>query len=284
MLASYMTWPRLLGLALAALVTTSVALIAAHSLWEHSPGPHTRERVVLFNAVTTLTIAIGVLTLYLAVAEVSGTTPELAAPVTTEQFTREHQRVLNAKLLTQVEELERVNQEQQRLHEELLLAQRQTVESLILLETLQQTAPVGIAFVDRAFRIQRMNEKLAAMTGLARERVVGRTLEEVAPDRWPEAEPFYRHVLRTGQVVINQDAGEGPRRRGSRATGLRATTRYASMTRSSASASSSSTSPSAARPTSCDRGLRPGLPPRTPVGHGLVHAPLGAARSAAASR
>jgi hypothetical protein len=66
MLASYMTWPRLLGLALAALVTTSAALIAAHNLWEHSVGPHTRERVVLFNAVTTLTIAIGVLTLYLA--------------------------------------------------------------------------------------------------------------------------------------------------------------------------------------------------------------------------
>jgi PAS domain S-box-containing protein len=155
-----------------------------------------------------------------AVAEVSGTTPELAAPVTTDQFTREHQRVLNAKLLAQVEELERVNQEQQRLHEELLLAQRQTAESLILLETLQQTAPVGIAFVDRAFRIQRMNEKLAAMTGLARERVVGRTLEEVAPDRWPQAEPFYRHVLRTGQAVVNQDAGEGAAPQGQPRYGL----------------------------------------------------------------
>ena len=65
-LASYMTWPRLLGLALAAVVTTSVALIAAHNLWEHSTDSHTRERVVLFNAVTALTIAIGVLTLYLA--------------------------------------------------------------------------------------------------------------------------------------------------------------------------------------------------------------------------
>jgi hypothetical protein len=65
-LASHMTWPRLLGLSIAALVVTSVALIAAHDLWEHSARPQTRERVVLFNAVTTLTIAIGVLTLYLA--------------------------------------------------------------------------------------------------------------------------------------------------------------------------------------------------------------------------
>jgi uncharacterized membrane protein len=65
-LASYMTWPRLLVLALAALLTTTVALIAAHDLWERSADPQTRERVVLFNAVTVLTIAIGVLTLYLA--------------------------------------------------------------------------------------------------------------------------------------------------------------------------------------------------------------------------
>jgi uncharacterized membrane protein len=65
-LASHMSWQRLLGLAIAALVLTSVALIAAHNLWEHSTTPQTRERVVLFNAVTTLTITIGVLTLYLA--------------------------------------------------------------------------------------------------------------------------------------------------------------------------------------------------------------------------
>jgi hypothetical protein len=64
-LAGHMTWPRLLGLSLVALVLTSVALIVVHGLWERSTRPQTRERVVLFNAVTTLTIAIGVLTLYL---------------------------------------------------------------------------------------------------------------------------------------------------------------------------------------------------------------------------
>jgi PAS domain S-box-containing protein len=141
------------------------------------------------------------------VAEVLGTRPKVPAPVPTEQFTREHQRVLNAKLLTQVEQLERVNQEQQRLHEELIKAQRQTAESLILLETLQRTAPVGIAFVDRDFRIQRMNEKLAAMNGLRLDEVVGRTVEQLAPHVWPAVEPFYRHVLQTGEAVINQDTG-----------------------------------------------------------------------------
>jgi uncharacterized membrane protein len=64
-LADHMTWPRQLGLCAAALAIASVAMIWAHGLWERSSNPHTRERVVLFNAVTTLTIAIGVLTLYL---------------------------------------------------------------------------------------------------------------------------------------------------------------------------------------------------------------------------
>ncbi|HEV7808086.1 MAG TPA: hypothetical protein VGO80_19895 [Solirubrobacteraceae bacterium] len=70
-LASYMSWPRLLGLALVALVVTSTALIFAHNLWERSTNPQTRERVVLFNAVTALTIAIGVLTLYVALLAIS---------------------------------------------------------------------------------------------------------------------------------------------------------------------------------------------------------------------
>jgi PAS domain-containing protein len=101
-----------------------------------------------------------------------------------------------------VEELGRVNQEQRRLHDELLTAQRQTAESPILLETLQETAPIGIAFVDRAFRIQRINEKLATMTGPALEEAIGRTLREVAPDRWPQVEPFYRHVLHPGEADL----------------------------------------------------------------------------------
>lgn len=70
-LAAHMTWPRLLGLATAALVVTTVALIAAHGLWERSTDPATRERVVLFNAATILTIWIGVLTLYLALLAIS---------------------------------------------------------------------------------------------------------------------------------------------------------------------------------------------------------------------
>ena len=46
------------------MLAACVTLIAAHDLWEQSSGDDDRERVVLFNAATTLTIVLGVLTLY----------------------------------------------------------------------------------------------------------------------------------------------------------------------------------------------------------------------------
>ena len=80
-LASSSTWqlavnlgsPRLLGLTLLTLIAACVTLIAAHDLWERSSGDDDRERVVLFNAATTLTIVLGVLTLYGALFVISAT-------------------------------------------------------------------------------------------------------------------------------------------------------------------------------------------------------------------
>jgi PAS domain S-box-containing protein len=126
--------------------------------------------------------------------------PRMAA----EEFDREQLRVLNAKLVQKVSELEAV-------HEELCQAQRQTAESLTLLETLQSTAPVGFGFVDKDFRMRRMNETLAAVNGLPLEEQLGRTVAEVVPDIWPQLEPIYQHVLATGEAVVNQDQrGEVP--------------------------------------------------------------------------
>jgi hypothetical protein len=59
-------WASLLVLAVGALVGTTVWLIAAHGLWERSSRGD-REQVVLFNAATTLTVALGVVSLYAAV-------------------------------------------------------------------------------------------------------------------------------------------------------------------------------------------------------------------------
>jgi PAS domain S-box-containing protein len=131
--------------------------------------------------------------------------------VAVEEFDHEQLRVLNAKLVQKVSELETATRNQQHLHEELRVAQRETAESLTLLETLQSTAPVGFGFVDRDFRVRRMNETLAAVNGLPLEQQLGQSVAEILPDIWPQLEPTYRHVLETGEAVVNQDQrGEVP--------------------------------------------------------------------------
>jgi hypothetical protein len=70
-LADGMTWPRLLGLGLLSVVATCLALVLMHGLWERARDPAARERVMLFNMATVLTIALGVLTTYLALLAIS---------------------------------------------------------------------------------------------------------------------------------------------------------------------------------------------------------------------
>jgi hypothetical protein len=66
LLADAQGWVRLLLLSVFSTVATCVTLIAAHHLWERARTPRARERVILFNLATTATIALGVLTLYVA--------------------------------------------------------------------------------------------------------------------------------------------------------------------------------------------------------------------------
>src|ERR1700684_3828047 len=86
---------------------------------------------------------------------------------------------------------------------ELSEALRQTAESLDLVETLQSAAPVGFAFVDRAFRIVRVNTTLAEVSGCRPEDLIGRTVAEVIPDVWLQMETVYHQVLETGEPVVN---------------------------------------------------------------------------------
>jgi PAS domain S-box-containing protein len=86
----------------------------------------------------------------------------------------------------------------ERLHRELLERKRlqeTTTESLALLNTLQQHAPIGIAFMDRECRFQRVNDELAAINGIPAAAHIGRTVEELLPELWPHLEPWYRRVL-----------------------------------------------------------------------------------------
>jgi hypothetical protein len=60
------SWTRLVTVGALAMALVLVTLVIAHDLWERAEDPPARERVVLFNAVTVITLAIGIATLYLA--------------------------------------------------------------------------------------------------------------------------------------------------------------------------------------------------------------------------
>jgi PAS domain S-box-containing protein len=137
------------------------------------------------------------------VGEALESADEVVAPLADGVFHREHLRVLNAKLIQKINELESVDHDHNRVV--LLEAERRTAESLTLLETLQTTAPVGFGFVDRQFRIRRMNEPLALVNGASVEDQLGRRVHEVVPDIWPQIEPIYRRVLDKGEAVVNQE-------------------------------------------------------------------------------
>jgi PAS domain S-box-containing protein len=111
-------------------------------------------------------------------------------PLSSDEFHREHIRVLNAKLLQKVEELAHADHE--------------ATESLALLETLQSSAPVGFGFLDREYRLRRVNDVLAAIGDAPVERLLGRKIAEVLPELWAQLEPACAQVLK-GSPVVNQE-------------------------------------------------------------------------------
>jgi PAS domain S-box-containing protein len=119
--------------------------------------------------------------------------------------------ILRAKVSGFVELFEKTEQVKRQADELRRMEQRQKEETLALLDTLQQNAPLGFAFVDREFRYVRINEALAAMDGRPAAELVGRTVQESVPQLWPRLEPLYRGVLESGQPVTNLEVtGETP--------------------------------------------------------------------------
>ena len=82
---------------------------------------------------------------------------------------------------------------------------RRKDEALALLDTLLDTAPVGLAFLDREFRYVRFNDALATANGVPGADHLGRRVLDVLPQLWPKLEPLYRSVLETGQPVLEME-------------------------------------------------------------------------------
>ncbi len=87
--------------------------------------------------------------------------------------------------------------------EDLRDAHRRANETVSTLETLHASSPIGFGFVDRDFRFVHVNETLARFDGTSARVAVGKTVEEVVPSIWSQAERHYRHVLDCDEAVLN---------------------------------------------------------------------------------
>jgi PAS domain S-box-containing protein len=83
--------------------------------------------------------------------------------------------------------------------------------SAAMLDALVQSAPVGVAFLDRELRFVKINEALARLNGVAVEDHIGRTVADVLPDVADVVVPMFRRVLETGEPVLDWElSGETP--------------------------------------------------------------------------
>ncbi len=96
-----------------------------------------------------------------------------------------------------------------RLEQSLRESNRGALEASSIIDSLQSTESVGFGYVDRDFRLLRINAMLAAVHGGTVEESIGRSVAEVVPALWPTLEPLYRRVIGSGEAVVNQEVS-GP--------------------------------------------------------------------------
>ncbi len=98
---------------------------------------------------------------------------------------------------------------------ELAKAQRQTLETLALVDALISNAPIGMAYYDHDLRFVKLNQALADINGLPLQAHLGRTIPELLPGIPEESLDQFRQVLATGRPILNCEVrGETPQASG----------------------------------------------------------------------
>jgi PAS domain S-box-containing protein len=94
-------------------------------------------------------------------------------------------------------------------------------DRLAELQSIYDTAPVGLCVIGRDRRFLRVNRRLAEINGLPAEEHVGRTVAEVVPGIAEAAEPLFRLIFETGEPQAGIEiVGETPAAPGRRRTWL----------------------------------------------------------------
>lgn len=89
-------------------------------------------------------------------------------------------------------------------------------DGLAELQSIYNTAPIGLCVIDSDLRWVRINERLAEINGFSPEAHIGRHIGELLPGL-PEAEAVIRDVLETGRTLLDVEIeGETPAKPGVR--------------------------------------------------------------------
>jgi PAS domain S-box-containing protein len=99
------------------------------------------------------------------------------------------------------EEIVRRLQQERILRDREKRIERQVAE----LEQIYTWTPVGLGLVDSELRFLRVNESLARIHGIGVQEHIGRTIAELAPDYAAAVEPTLRHVLVSGESVVDME-------------------------------------------------------------------------------
>ncbi|MBU7587224.1 MAG: PAS domain S-box protein [Nostoc sp. TH1S01] len=103
------------------------------------------------------------------------------------------------------------------LQESQIKLQRQLAE----IETIYQSAPIGLNVLDTELRFVRINQRLAEINGFSVEEHIGRTVRELLPNLADTAEQLLLPILQTGKPLLNVEiSGETPAQPGVRRTWL----------------------------------------------------------------
>ncbi|HEY9658309.1 MAG TPA: PAS domain-containing protein, partial [Allocoleopsis sp.] len=125
---------------------------------------------------------------------------------------------LEARVQARTDELAALNEslrlevaERQKAEQRLQKQQSQIQHQLAEIETIYQSAPIGLNVLDTELRFVRINQQLADMNGLSIEAHIGHTVRELFPNIADTIEPLLHTILETGEPLLNIEiAAETP--------------------------------------------------------------------------
>ncbi len=94
--------------------------------------------------------------------------------------------------------------------ESIRTSEQEVRRQLAEIEQIYKYAPVGLAFVDRQFHIRKINERLAAIDGLAVEQILGKCITEVQPDLADRLIGMWKQVFEHGEPMLNVELNKRP--------------------------------------------------------------------------